>query len=132
MQLEKRARWPRLTAERDRNPAIFDEYLGRIQQLMPEPTFQRDEILETIGMDLARAPEQIRQVWNLRYAEQVRWPKEDVGEKFTKAQLYNAIGQMLFEIVLNADNNYLYEVKGLVEGTYFLRSGKETCRVVVN
>jgi hypothetical protein len=77
MQLEKTARWPELRAARRSDARVFNRYLERIITLYPEPSFERDDVLESIAMDLAYTPAEIRQVTHLTYAEQTRWPKED-------------------------------------------------------
>lgn len=74
--LEEKVRWPDLKKKRERNPAVFQEYLKRLLHFYSEPTWERDDLLEKIGMDLAQTPEEIRKVWSLRYSEQVRWPQE--------------------------------------------------------
>ena len=80
--LEQKLRWPQVKKERKNNPDIFDQYIGRIQHFYPQPSLEKDDILEKIGMDLAYTPEQIKAVWNLRYEEQTRWATET--ESLTK------------------------------------------------
>ncbi|MEK7644526.1 MAG: AarF/UbiB family protein, partial [Patescibacteria group bacterium] len=80
MQLEKIVRWPELREHRRTDTRVFDEYLDRIITMYPEASFERDEILESINMDLAYTPEQIRKVEFLKYNEQIRWPKEKESE----------------------------------------------------
>lgn len=72
--LEKKVRWPDLRAQRQQDGKVFSEYLERITTLYPEPSIERDDLLESIGMDLAFTPEQIRQISHLTYREQMRWP----------------------------------------------------------
>lgn len=74
MSLEKKIRWPELRVKRQEDTRVFEEYLQRITTLYPEPSIERDDILESIGMDLALTPEQIRRVSHLTHREQMRWP----------------------------------------------------------
>lgn len=87
MDLEKRTVWPELKAKRKGHPNVFDEYIARITELYNEPSYARDELLESICMDLATTPEQIRAVWGLRYDEQIRLPK-DTDTTETKGQFH--------------------------------------------
>ena len=76
MELEKRTVWPDLRKKRKGHPEVFDAYTTRITELYNEPSYARDDLLESIGMDLATTPDQIRTVWSLRYDEQMRLPKD--------------------------------------------------------
>lgn len=86
MEIEKVAVWPNLREDRKKDPDVFGAYINRIERLYPESTFERDDILESIGMELAHTPEEIKRVWSLRYAEMVRWPEQEeqksVGRQF--------------------------------------------------
>lgn len=77
MEIERKIVWPKLREDVKTNPRAYDEYLFRIKNLYGAPSFERDDVLEAIGMDLAMTPEQIREIWGLRYAEEVRWPKQE-------------------------------------------------------
>lgn len=114
MALEAKTRWPQLKEDRNSNPEIFDQYLKRILNLMPDATWERDEILESIMMDLARTPDQIRQVWNLRYAEQVRWPKEgDKAEKIGQQfQAFEKTRAMMATLDAGQRRQYLLWIMG--------------------
>lgn len=74
--LEQKLQWPQLKKERKSDSGVFDRYIARIEHFYPQPSFEKDDILEKIGMDLAYTPEQIKAVWNLRYEEQTRWATE--------------------------------------------------------
>ena len=96
MEIEKVTLWPELKEGLAADPGMFDEYLHRIKNLYPEATWERDDILESIGMDLAQTPEQIKAVWNLRYSEEVKWPKED--ETKIVAKQFSTIEKFRFYI----------------------------------
>lgn len=87
MEVEKRTVWPELKSKRKGHPEVFEDYIARITALYKEPSYARDEILESICMDIATTPEQIKAVWALRYDEQMRLPNDqDTTE--TKGQFH--------------------------------------------
>ncbi len=92
MEVERIALWPELQENIKKDPGTFDEYLHRINSLYEEPTWEKDYVLESIGMDLAQTPDQIRQVWMMRYSEEVKWPKGDeskmVGRQFSSIEKF--------------------------------------------
>lgn len=75
--LEQKTKFDNLKQEGKGNPQVFDNYLERVLIYFPNPSLERDDILEQSVMELAQTPEQIRQVWSLRYQEQTRWANED-------------------------------------------------------
>ena len=79
--LEQKIRWPQLKQERKNNGQVFDTYIDRIQHFYPDPSLEKDDILEKIGMDLAYTAEQIKAVWGLRYEEQTRWADDMESRK---------------------------------------------------
>lgn len=86
--LEQKTKFESLKQERKSNPQVFDKYLERVLLYYPGPSLERDDILEQSAMDLAQTPEQIRQVWSLRYQEQTRWANED--ESFAQKKGFEA------------------------------------------
>ena len=77
MRAEEKVRWPKLRRAAKKDPQVFESYRDRIHKLYPEPSYERDDLLEGIGMELAQTPEQIRRVWHDRYDEQVKWPDDN-------------------------------------------------------
>lgn len=74
---EQKTKFDGLKQARKNNPQVFEDYLQRLLAYYPDPSLERDDILEQSVMELAQTPEQIRQVWSLRYQEQTRWANED-------------------------------------------------------
>ena len=98
-QLEKAVQLPKLKKDREKNPEVFDTYLERVTRFYPTPSYERDDILETMCMELAFTPEQIRKVWSERYEERVKWPEEReaaaIGAQFQAFEKMRAMSEHL-------------------------------------
>lgn len=82
--LESETLWPALQRGAQKNPELFSRYLSIIKQRYSEASFERDQILEKIGLELAETPKQIREIWALRYEQVTRWPDQNETAKEKK------------------------------------------------
>jgi hypothetical protein len=94
--MEEKAVWPWILAKKESDPAMFEKYLSHIERFYPDPSLERDNLLETVMMDLATNHEQVDKVLNLRYAEQVLLP-EQKESLAVKAQ-YQAFEKIRFYV----------------------------------
>ncbi len=94
--MEEKAVWPSILSRRDSDPEIFEKYLSHIERFFPNPSLEKDNLLETIMMDLALNQAEVNKALNLRYAEQVLLPEQK--ESLALKAQYQAFEKIRFYV----------------------------------